>query len=205
MKRTILALGILFLAFSSRLLAEQTADEALKEKRKPCVACHNDDGNSENPTIPKLAGQYEAYFVKQLKEYKQGLTGPRPNPIMMGQVTNLSDQDIAEMATYYAKQKIKGGTTKQAYLAQGERIYRGGNLATGVVACTACHGPKGEGIEAANFPRLAGQHAQYITDQLNAFKEGKRHNSPNGMMEAISKRMTPEEMQAVSSYIEGLH
>ncbi len=207
MKRTLLALNLFcLLAFSSQNSA-QTAEEiaAIKEKSKPCVACHNEDGNSVNPAMPKLAGQYEAYFVKQLKDFKLGESGPRPNLIMMTMVSMLSDKDIADLAVYYESQKETIGVTKQAYLALGEKVYRGGNLQTGVVACSSCHGPKGEGNKAANFPRISGQHAQYISDQLNAFKDGKRRNSPNGMMEAISKRMSPEEIQAVSSYIEGLH
>jgi len=173
-------------------------------KSQTCVACHGADGNSVVPNWPKLAGQHESYLVKELKEYREGEKGPRFEPTMFSMTMNLTDQDIADLAAFYASNKSTLGMASQAYVSEGEKMYRGGNLATGVTACTACHGPQGEGNEAARFPRLSGQHAQYIEDQLNAFRNGKRKNSPNGMMESIAHRMSDEEIKAVSSYIEGL-
>lgn len=187
-----------------------TAQESLgnadagKTKSQPCAACHGPDGNSTVPNWPKLAGQHQNYLVKQLKEYKEGEKGPRNEPSMYAMAAPLSDQDIADLASFYATQTISTGKVKAEWLNLGERIYRGGNVTTGVTACMACHGPDGKGNEAATFPRLAGQHAQYLADQLRRFREGKRSNSPNGMMEITSHRMSDEEITAVSSYIEGL-
>jgi cytochrome c553 len=123
---------------------------------------------------------------------------------MYSMVANLSDQDIVDLANFYANQKQTTGEALEQYVALGEKIYRGGNLATGVTACLACHGPDGNGNEAAKFPRLGGQHAQYIENSLRLFKEGKRKNSPNGMMESIARSMSDDEIKAVASYIEGL-
>ncbi|MBN9289342.1 MAG: c-type cytochrome [Gammaproteobacteria bacterium] len=176
-----------------------------KGKTQTCVACHGPDGNSTVPNWPKIAGQYQDYLVKQLKDFRLGEKGPRYEPSMYGMVVNLTDQDIADLAAFYASQKQTMGKAKEEYVAIGEKIYRGGNIQTGVTACLACHGPEGIGNEAAKFPKLAGQHAVYIENQLHYFRDGKRKNSPNGMMESISHRMNDEEIKAVSSYIEGLH
>ncbi len=178
--------------------------QAGKDKTQTCVACHGNDGNSTVPNWPKIAGQYENYLVKQLKDYRAGEKGPRFEASMYGMVANLSDQDIADLAAFYAGQTQTMGKAQNAYVALGQRIYRGGNVQTGVTACLACHGPEGKGNEPARFPKLAGQHAIYIENQLIAFRDGKRKNSPNEMMESISHRMSDEEIKAVSSYIEGL-
>lgn len=175
-----------------------------KDKTQTCVACHATDGNSTVPNWPKIAGQYENYLVKQLKDFRAGEKGPRFEASMYAMVANLTDQDIADLASFYAKETQTMGKAQNAYVALGQRIYRGGNVKTGVTACLACHGPEGKGNEAARFPKLAGQHAVYIENQLIAFRDGKRTNSPNQMMESISHRMSNEEMKAVSSYIEGL-
>lgn len=169
-----------------------------------CVACHSTDGNSTVPNWPKIAGQHQNYIVKQLKEFRLGEKGPRFEPSMYSMTANLTDQDINELAAFYASQTQTLGTAQNEYVSLGERIYRGGNVQTGVTACAACHQPDGRGNEAAKFPRLSGQHATYLENQLHAFRDGKRKNSPNGMMEDIAKRMTEQEIKAVSSYIEGL-
>lgn len=176
-----------------------------KNKTQTCVACHAQDGNSTVPNWPKIAGQYQDYLVKQLKDFRLGEKGPRFEASMYGMTANLTDQDIADLAAFYASQKQTMGKAKEEYVTLGEKIYRGGNIQTGVTACLACHGPEGIGNEAAKFPKLAGQHAVYIENQLHYFRDGKRKNSPNGMMESISHRMNDEEIKAVSSYIEGLH
>ncbi len=178
--------------------------QAGKGKTQTCVACHGTDGNSTVPNWPKIAGQYENYLVKQLREFRAGEKGPRYEASMYAMVANLSDQDIADLAAYYASEKQTMGKAQNAYVELGQKIYRGGNLQTGATACLACHGPEGQGNEAAKYPKLAGQHAVYIENQLHAFKEGKRKNSPSEMMESISHRLSDEEMKAVSSYIEGL-
>ncbi len=190
--------------FSTFAVAKGDA-EAGKSKTQTCVACHGADGNSVVANWPKIAGQYENYLEKQLKDFRMGEQGPRYEASMYAMVAALSDQDIADLAAFYSANKQTMGKAKSEYVALGERIYRGGNIQTGVSACIACHGPSGEGNEAAKFPKLAGQHATYIENQLIAFRDGKRKNSPNGMMESISHRLSPEEMKAVSSYVEGLH
>lgn len=179
--------------------------EAGKQKAAACVACHNMDGNSTLPNWPKIAGQHQAYLVKQLKEYKLGETGPRFDPQMIGMVANLNEQDIEDLSAYFASQKQTPGKAAPNEVKLGERIYRGGNLATGVAACTACHGPKGAGNAAAKYPRVGGQQALYTETQLKVFKEKKRHNDINGIMQDIARRMTDEEIKAVSEYIAGLH
>jgi cytochrome c553 len=174
-------------------------------KSQTCTACHGADGNSTVPNWPKLAGQWEDYLVKQLIDYRHGQTGPRFEPSMAAMAAPLSDQDIRELSAFYAAQKPTTGKTDPALLTLGEKIYRGGDLEHGVMACAACHAPDGTGNQAAKFPRLGGQHALYIENQLRAFREGKRTNSPSDMMHDISIRMTDEQIKAVSSYIEGLH
>lgn len=176
-----------------------------KAKSQTCAACHGPDGNSVVPNWPKLAGQWQNYLVKELIDYRHGQNGPRYDPSMSTLVAALSDQDIHELAAFYASQTQTIGKTDPALLILGEKIYRGGDLEKGVTACTACHAPNGSGNEAAKFPRLGGQHALYIENQLKAFREGKRTNSPSHMMHDISVRMTDEQIKAVSSYIEGLH
>lgn len=179
--------------------------DAGREKSQVCVACHMADGNSVVPAWPKIAGQPEKYFIEQLNAFKAGDKGGRFNPVMMGFAAALSDQDVADLAAFYASQKPTPGVTPAAFVAVGEKIYRGGNRTTGVPACSACHSPRAEGNIPAGFPPLSGQHPDYIIEQLKAFKNGTRTNDVNGIMQDISKRMTDEEMQAVSHYVSGLH
>lgn len=176
-----------------------------QEKSNSCIPCHGPTGNSVNPEWPKIAGQHQNYLVKQIKEIKMGEEGPRSIPVMLGTVVELSDQDIADIATFYASEKQTGGQVQSQYLALGRKIYLGGNIETGVPACLACHGPQGMGNSAANYPRVAGQHAAYTELQLDHFRQGNRKNDPSGMMQYIAKKMSDEEIKAVSSYIEGLH
>ncbi len=176
--------------------------EAGKAKAASCAACHGADGNSTVATFPKLAGQNAPYLMKQLHDFK---SGARKNATMSAMAAPLSDQDIDNLAAYFASQKMSTGTADKALVAKGEKIYRGGNTATGVAACMACHGPTGAGNPAAHFPHLAGQHAQYIVAQLEAFKSGARANDAGKMMREIASKMSDEEMKAVASYIEGLH
>ncbi len=168
-----------------------------------CTTCHGAKGISPQPIWPNLAGQNEAYFIKQVKEIKENKV--RQVPTMMGIVANLKEQDIKDLAAYYAKMPIPEGTTPKKYLDRGEQLYRGGDFEKRIAACIACHGPKGTGNASAGFPVLSGQHAQYTVLQLQAFKEGKRSNDLNHIMRDISNRMSQEDMEAVSHYIEGLY
>jgi len=174
-------------------------------KSQVCAACHGPDGNSTVPAWPKIAGQSDLYLVKSLIEYRKGDKGNRFEPSMFAMVQNLSDQDIADLAAYFASQTMSPGTVPASLVSLGEKIYRGGNLATGVPACAACHGAEGEGNNLAKFPRLSGQHPDYTLDQLKKFKAKMRKDDPNGIMQDISQRLSDEEMKAVSSYVSGLH
>lgn len=168
-----------------------------------CVACHGADGNSVNPDWPKLAGMGEAYLLKQIMDFR---TDKRHEATMTPMAKTIaSDSDAADLAAFYASQKIKLGTANEEKVAAGEAIYKGGVLSSGVAACAGCHGPSGTGNPAAKFPRLAGQHAKYIVNQLKAFKAGKRNNDTGKMMRNVALKMTDAEMDAVSEYISGLH
>ncbi|HEY9199864.1 MAG TPA: c-type cytochrome [Gammaproteobacteria bacterium] len=173
-----------------------------KAKAAACASCHGADGNSANPDWPKLAGQHDKYLAKQLANFKNG---DRKNAMMAPMAMGLSEQDMADIAAYFASQTQNGGKADPAQVAGGEKLYRGGNATSGVAACMACHGPNGMGNPQANFPRLSGQHAAYTVIQLKAFRAGERANDAGKMMQNIAARMTDDEMKAVASYIEGLH
>jgi cytochrome c553 len=174
-----------------------------KTKSAPCAGCHGVDGNSTNPAWPKLAGQHAGYLDKQLMDFKEGET--RNNAMMAPMVASLSDQDMADLAAYFSSQTMQMGAADEALVTEGEKIYRGGNPATGVAACIGCHGPKGDGNPAANFPVISGQHAPYVEAQLHAFKKGERANDAGKMMRNIAANMTDKEIEAVASYVQGLH
>ncbi|HSR63016.1 MAG TPA: c-type cytochrome [Gammaproteobacteria bacterium] len=176
--------------------------ETGREKAKVCAACHMLDGNSSNPVWPKLAGQHMQYIIKQLSDYKEGR---RENPQMSPMASDLSKQDMADLASWFASQSIKYGKTDPDMLELGEKIYRAGNLEAGVPACIACHGPTGQGNPLAVYPKLGGQHAAYTEAQLNAFRQDKRTNDINEVMRTIVDRMTDDEIKAVSEYVQGLH
>jgi cytochrome c553 len=167
-----------------------------------CAGCHGPDGNSANPEWPKLAGQGAPYLVKQLHNFKDG---DRKNATMAPMAMGLSDQDMENLAAYFSDQTMSQGAAEKSLVELGEKIYRGGNAASGVAACIGCHGPTGAGNPAAKFPRLAGQHAKYVENQLHAFKSGERNNDAGKMMRNIAARMTDKEIQAVASYVQGLH
>jgi cytochrome c553 len=171
-----------------------------------CAACHTSDGNSIASANPKIAGQFPEYLDKQLRDFKaQGSKkAARENAIMGGMVANLTDADMKGLATYYASQKLKPAAAADKDLAAlGQKIWRGGNTASGVPACAGCHGPAGAGLP-GQYPRLAGQYAEYVAAQLKAFKEGGRANDANGAMRGVAARLTEREIRAVSEYAAGL-
>ena len=171
-----------------------------------CAACHAADGNSPAAANPKLAGQFYEYLHRQLVNFKPqaGKKAARENAVMAGMVANLSVADMQNVAAYYASQKLKPAAAKDKELAAlGQKIYRGGNTATAVAACSGCHGPSGAGIP-AQYPRISGQFAEYVEAQLKAFRSGTRSNDPNGMMRGVAARMTDREIQAVAEYVAGL-
>ena len=187
-------------AAGTALVGDAAAGQA---KTAVCGACHGPDGNSMAPNFPKLAGQGNKYLLKQLHEIKDG---KREVLEMTGMLTNLSDQDLADIAAYYSSQKSSVGAADPALVAQGEALFRGGNLEKGMPACTGCHSPDGQGNAAAGFPHLGGQHASYIEKQLTDFREGDRTNDGDSMiMRGIAAKMSNKDIKALASYIQGLH
>jgi cytochrome c553 len=171
-----------------------------------CAACHAADGNSVAAANPKLAGQFYDYLHKQLQNFKSqgGKKAERDNAVMAAMTANLSAADMKDVAAYFASQKLIPATAKDKELAAlGQKIYRGGNLASGVPACAGCHGPTGMGMP-AQYPRISGQFAEYVELQLKAFRAGARANDPNGMMRGVAVRMSDREIQAVAEYVAGL-
>jgi len=164
-----------------------------------CAACHGADGNSGSPSNPKLAQQHPEYLVKQLHEFK---SGKRANAIMQGFASTLSDADMKNISFWLASQKAKPGFAKDKELvALGERIWRGGIADRQIAACAGCHSPNGAGIP-AQYPRLAGQHADYTISQLTAYREGGRKNS--NQMPQVAAKLNDREIRAVSDYVAGL-
>ena len=193
-----LASLILSMVFS---ISAQAAEKQSAEKivNTVCAACHAPDGNSVITLNPKLAGQHPEYLEKQLAEFK---SGKRANAVMSGMASMLSDDDMKNLGAYFSSQKLTLGTAKTNGAGSlGEKIYRGGITATNVPACAACHGATGAGLP-KQFPRMGGQHADYIQAQLRTFRTGERANAP--MMMAIATKMTDAEMAAVADYIQGL-
>ncbi|WP_047290218.1 c-type cytochrome [Pseudomonas protegens] len=193
----LLTLGITGVAHAAGDAAAGQAKAAV------CGACHGPDGNSMAPNFPKLAGQGEKYLNKQLHDIK---SGKRQVLEMTGLLTNLSDQDMADIAAYFASQKGSVGAADPKVVARGEELFRGGKLDQGMPACTGCHSPNGAGNAAAGFPHLGGQHAQYVAKQLTDFREGNRTNDGDTLvMRSIAGKLSNKDIEAVSSYIQGLH
>jgi cytochrome c553 len=208
MKRVVTSLtSLLFTA----LIAPALAADAPKAAPKPdlakgqatatgvCAACHAFDGSRGAPANPILAGQHAEYLAKQLQEFK---AGKRANPIMLGFASALSEDDMRNVAAFYASKSAKPGFAKDKTLVTlGERIYRGGIAERSVPACAGCHSPTGAGIP-SQYPRLAGQHADYTEAQMLAFRDGVRLN--NAVMSGVAARLNNREIKAVADYIAGL-
>ena len=172
-----------------------------KEKTALCMGCHGPDGNSVNVIWPRLAGQNEAYILKQLQDFK---SGKRVDPTMQGMVMTLSDTDMVNVAAYYASQTPTAANYDEALVAKGQDIYRGGITETAVAACMGCHSPNGSGNAPAAYPALKSQHPEYIAIQLQKFKDGSRANDAGKMMRNVANRMSEAEMKAVSAYVAAL-
>ena len=186
--------------------AKGNAEKGQQIASQVCAGCHNADGNSTIPTNPILAGQHAEYITKQLMNFKARDNKPaeRKSAVMAAMVAPLSLDDMKNLGAYYTLQSPKPGAAKNKTLAeQGEGIYRGGNIDSGVPACASCHSPNGVGIPPL-YPRLAGQHAEYTATQLRAFRTEQRANDLNRMMRGIVARMSEKEIQAVAEFISGL-
>ncbi|PLZ01334.1 cytochrome c4 [Burkholderia sp. WAC0059] len=171
-----------------------------------CALCHGADGNSPVSVYPKLAGQHADYLVKQLKDFRPQPGGKPParnSAIMAGFASALSGQDMVDVAAWFASQPLKSGDAAgAAATTSGQTIWRFGVAGRGVPACAACHGPTGQGIP-VQYPRLAGQWADYVVAQLKDFQQGTRDNSEP--MRDIAQRLSDDEIKAVAGYVAGLH
>lgn len=176
--------------------------QAGQAKAAVCAACHGAEGVSMVPTFPNLAGQHESYLAKQIREIRDGA---RVVPEMAGIVDHLSDQDVADIAAFYASKPKNLGQADPALVEKGRELYRAGDMAKGIPACTACHNPTGMGNALAAYPSVSGQHPTYAVTQLKKFATGERNNDPNAMMRTIAAKMSDAEMEAVASYLYGLH
>jgi cytochrome c553 len=207
-RRSLLAAALLLVAQGVAAQGVIKGDPAKAQQivTQLCIACHAADGNSTIPVNPNLAAQHPEYTYKQLMNFKPqgGKPAERNNAVMAGMVANLSEEDMKNIAAYFAAQKAKPGVARDAALAkQGEAIYRGGIMSKGVAACASCHAPNGAGMP-AQYPRLAGQHAEYTAGQLKAFRAGQRANDAAKMMRGVAAKLNDQEIAAVSEYIAGL-
>ena len=206
MKKVLILAGLMM--GLSQFTAAQTGDAAAGEQMTAtCTACHGADGNSPSPAFPKLAGLGEKYLLKQLKDIRDGA---RPVPTMVGQLDGKSDQQLADLAAFYAGQARSGSQADPELIALGEKVYRAGVAERNVAACTACHSPNGKGNAPAGFPALAGQHADYIAAQLKAYRKGyeddtgRTNDGDTKIMRTTAFGLSDKEIEAVASYASGL-
>lgn len=197
------------LSAMSTCAAAQTATEgdaqAGQASSAVCAACHGADGNSIVPQWPSLAGQHAAYLERQMELIK---SNARPVPEMTAIVSGLSDSDVRNLAAFYSEQTRKIGVADESLAEAGRRLYQAGNAETGVPACMACHGPIGEGNPLSGYPALAGQQSVYNANLLKRFRDGEHwgeDDAPSLVMVGVAARLTDKEIEAVSSYIQGLH
>lgn len=181
--------------------------DAGKAQAAPCAACHGQDGASPiAPTYPVLAGQNEKYLLRQLEMIQ---SGERQVQLMAGQLTGKSEQDLADLAAYYASlpDKVVATDADEETLDLAEGIYRGGIIEKGVAACSSCHAPSGNGNGPAGFPDVGGQPNDYVVAQLTAYREGQRATDEayGGMMRGVASRLTDTEIEALAAYLRGLH
>jgi cytochrome c553 len=211
MKKLLLACGLAAGAVQFATAADVRPEgdpESGKAQAAVCAACHAQDGNSQVPTFPKLAGLGERYLYEQMQWIRDGR---RYIAQMAGEVDNKTDQELADLAAYYDSLPRSGGQTDPELRALGEKIYRAGIAEREVAACTACHGPRGHGVDLAGFPALAGQHPEYIVSQLQAYAagyekpgEGRYTEGESKIMRAIAFGLSDYEKEAVASYLAGL-
>ena len=176
--------------------------EAGRTKAAMCAGCHGQNGNSQNPIWPKLSGQHAFYIEKELHDFQKSR---RIDPTMAPMVAGLNDVDIENLAAFFASVPSSVEAASADKIKLGESLYRGGNAERGLPACIACHGPNGAGSAPAKFPKIGGQHAAYLAKALKDFKSESRTNDHQGMMRDIAGRMSNKEIEAVASYVSGLH
>jgi cytochrome c553 len=207
MKRA-MALAVMLSAVQMATAAEPPKADAAKGQAivtQVCAACHGADGNSPAPANPKLAGQVPEYLVKQLNNFKPvNGKSERASPVMMGFASTLSPDDMRNVAAFFSSQPAKAGAARNKdTINLGQKIWRGGDVGRGLPACASCHGAAGAGVP-VQYPRLAGQHAEYTETQLKAFRAGERGNDANRMMRVVAAKLSDAEIKAVADYIAGL-
>jgi len=213
MKKSFLSIICLLAAFSANQALAAGDAAAGESKVAMCAGCHGSDGNSMVPAFPKLAGLGEKYMTAQLRMVK---SGERVIVEMTGILDAWSDQDLQDMAAYYDSKPIVtsgaqditlvGISDPDEALDFGENVYRGGNMKTGVAACTGCHSPSGSGNNPAGYPALGGQYASYIEKQLLAYRRGERVSGGNAkIMQGVAANLSDKEIKAVANYISGLN
>jgi len=203
MKKVVIVIVSVFIGNASVQLALAQGDAAVgRSKAAICATCHGAEGNSELPMNPKLAGQNATYITKQLMDYKSGV---RSNQTMSAMVLNLSEQDMQDISAWYSSQQVTLQGADPKFVELGESLYRAGNKELAVPACSACHSPTGRGNAPAGFPSLGGQHAEYTLQQLKDFRAGVRQNDESSMMRIVVERLTDRELEALASYVSGLH
>ncbi|QEA38515.1 cytochrome c4 [Pistricoccus aurantiacus] len=204
MRKLLASLAIILGAAGVAHAQTQGDPAAGKEKAQACAACHGQQGISALGTFPNLAGQQATYLAKQIRNIRDG---ERVVAQMVGQVDDYSDQDAADVAAYFANMEANLGQVEaeEEVVERGRELYRAGDRAKGIPACAACHTPTGEGIGTAVYPALSGQHPEYAVSTLAAFSKGERHNDPNAIMRNIASKMSEADMEAVSTYLLGLH
>lgn len=200
MNKLLVAL-VAVLGFSNVVQAQGNID-AGKALSVTCTACHGEDGNSPSDLYPKIAGQHSSYLEKQLQQFK---SGERKDPIMAGMVATLSEQDMKDLSAYFASQMSTPETADPEIVGPGQKLYMGGDLDRNIPGCAACHGPRGNGLELAKFPKISSQHPAYIKTQLEKFRNHSRNNDYNGMMTDVSAKLTDEDIKLLSEYISALH
>lgn len=200
-----LAAAFIFLILQPAHAADDLVGDAAAGQGKAavCAACHGQDGKGLQAEYPNLAGQGAGYLAKQLADYK---SGARANAIMAGMAAGLSEQDMADVAAYFASlPAVQGVAEDREDLKTGESIFRGGITSAKIAACMGCHGPAGKGNPAAKWPMLSGQNAAYTALTLRAFRSGERNNDPNEMMRMVSHRLSDTEIDALANYLQGLN
>jgi cytochrome c553 len=190
--------------FAAGIDAQEGDAAAGQAKAVICTACHGADGNSINPIWPSLAGQHPAYIIRQLEAYNDG---ERADAGMQTYAAMLSEQDMHDIAAFFAAQTpaVRGADPDLA--ARGERIYKGGIEERGIAACIACHGPTGMGNQPAGYPRISHQHAQYLSTTLRDYQSGARRSDAtlNQMMRNVAELLLDDEIEALASYMQGLN